>query len=129
MGRTRPGRVELTRVKPGKTTRRRHKAVLKAAKGYRASRSRRFRAAKEAVTHSMAYATAHRRLKKRQMRSLSIIRINAAAHANGMNYSTLMHGLKQAGVDLDRKSLSELAVREPAAFAEVVSTAKAAAGA
>lgn len=76
--------------------------------------------------HSMAYATAHRRLKKRQTRSLAIIRINAAAHANGMTYSTFMHGLKQAGVDLDRKSLSELAIREPAAFTEVVNTAKAA---
>lgn len=76
--------------------------------------------------HSMAYATAHRRLKKRQTRSLAIIRINAAAHANGMTYSTLMHGLKQAGVDLDRKSLSELAIREPAAFSEVVDTAKSA---
>jgi large subunit ribosomal protein L20 len=76
--------------------------------------------------HSMAYATAHRRLKKRQSRSLAIIRINAAASANGMNYSTFMHGLKQAGVDLDRKSLSELAIREPAAFAQVVNEAKAA---
>ncbi len=114
----------MTRVKTGKTTRRRHKAVLKAASGYRASRSRRFRAAKEAVMHSMAYATAHRRLKKRQTRSLAIIRINAAAHANGMTYSTFMHGLKKAGVDLDRKSLSELAIREPAAFTEVVNTAK-----
>lgn len=116
----------MTRVKPGKTTRRRHKAVLKAASGYRASRSRRFRVAKEAVMHSMAYATAHRRLKKRQARSLAIIRINAAATANGMSYSKFMHGLKQAGVELDRKTLSELAIREPDAFAEVVDTAKAA---
>ena len=119
----------MTRVKPGKTTRRRHKAILKAASGYRASRSRRFRVAKEAVTHSMAYATAHRRLKKRQARSLAIIRINAAANANGMNYSSFIHGLKEAGVDLDRKSLSELAIREPDAFAEVVGVAKAAVGA
>ncbi len=99
---------------------------MKAASGYRASRSRRFKVAKEAVMHSMAYATAHRRLKKRQARSLAIIRINAAATANGMSYSTFIHGLKQAGVELDRKSLSELAVREPAAFTEVVNTAKAA---
>lgn len=119
----------MTRVKPGKTTRRRHKAILKAASGYAASRSRRFRVAKEAVTHSMAYATAHRRLKKRQSRSLAILRINAAAHANGTTYSRLMHGLKEAGVDLDRKSLAELAIREPGAFAEVANTAKAAAGA
>lgn len=74
----------------------------------------------------MAYATAHRRLKKRQSRSLAIIRINAAATANGMSYSTFIHGLKQAGVDLDRKSLSELAIREPAAFTQVVNAAKAA---
>lgn len=116
----------MARVKPGKTTRRRHKAVLKAASGYRASRSRRYRVAKEAVMHSMDYATAHRRLKKRQSRALAIIRINAAASANGMSYSTFIHGLKQAGVDLDRKSLSELAIREPAAFAQVVGAAKAA---
>ena len=76
--------------------------------------------------HSMDYATAHRRLKKRQSRALAIIRINAAASANGMSYSTFIHGLKQAGVDLDRKSLSELAIREPAAFAQVVGAAKAA---
>jgi large subunit ribosomal protein L20 len=116
----------LARVKPGKTTRRRHKAVLAAASGYRASRSRRYKVAKEAIYHSMAYATAHRRLKKRQSRSLAIIRINAAATANGMSYSTFIHGLKQAGVDLDRKSLSELAIREPAAFTQVVNAAKAA---
>ena len=119
----------MARVKPGKTTRRRHKAVLKAASGYHAARSRRYKVAKEAVLHSMVYATAHRRLKKRQNRSLAILRINAAATANGMSYSTFIHGLRQAGIGLDRKSLSELAVREPAAFAEVVSSAKAAAGA
>jgi large subunit ribosomal protein L20 len=79
--------------------------------------------------HSMAYATAHRRLKKRQSRALAIIRINAAASANGMSYSTFIHGLKQAGVELDRKSLSELAIREPVAFAQVVDTAKVAVGA
>jgi large subunit ribosomal protein L20 len=119
----------LARIKPGKTTRRRHKAVLKAASGYHASRSRRYKVAKEAVLHAMDYATAHRRLKKRQNRSLAILRINAASTANGMSYSRLMHGLRQAGIGLDRKSLSELAVREPAAFAEVVGSAKAAAGA
>ena len=79
--------------------------------------------------HSMAYATAHRRLKKRQSRALAIIRINAAASANGMSYSTFIHGLKQASVDLDRKSLSQLAISEPAAFAQIVGTAKAAVGA
>ena len=119
----------MARVKSGKTTRRRHKAILAATKGYRASRSRRYKVAKEQLLHSMAYATAHRRLRKRQNRSLAILRINAAAAANGMNYSSLMHGLKIAGVELDRKSLSELAIREPAAFAEVAGAAKAAAGA
>lgn len=79
--------------------------------------------------HSMDYATAHRRLKKRQARALAIIRINAAASANGMSYSTFIHGLKQASVDLDRKSLSELAIREPGAFAQIVGTARAAIGA
>lgn len=119
----------MARVKPGKTTRRRHKSVLKSASGYGASRSRRYKVAKEAVLHSMVYATMHRRLKKRQNRSLAITRINAAATANGISYSVLMHGLKTAGVDLDRQSLSELAIREPDAFAEVVGTAKAAVGA
>ena len=116
----------MVRVKAGKVTRRRHKAVLKAVKGHRAARSRRFRVAKESLLHAQAYATAHRRLKKRQMRSLAIIRINAAARANGLNYSKLMTGLKRAGVELDRKSLSELAIREPDAFAEVAGTARAA---
>jgi len=76
----------------------------------------------------MSYATAHRRLKKRQNRSLAIIRINAAVSASGLSYSRFIHGLKEAGVELDRQSLSELAIREPEAFAEVVDTAKAAIG-
>ena len=77
----------------------------------------------------MAYATEHRREKKREMRSLAILRINAAARENGMTYRQLIHGLKVAGVGLDRKSLAELAVREPAAFGQVLTTAKAALGA
>ena len=116
----------MARVKTSKTTRRRHKAILKAAKGYRAARSRRFRVAKEAVIHSLAYASAHRRLKKRQNRALAVTRINAAATATGMSYSTFIHGLKLAGVELDRKSLAELAIREPEAFVEVANAAKAA---
>lgn len=74
----------------------------------------------------MDYATRHRRLKKRQNRSLAILRINAAARVNGMTYSTLMNGLKKAGIELDRKSLAELAIRQPSAFSDVVKSAKAA---
>lgn len=74
----------------------------------------------------MDYATRHRRLKKRQNRSLAILRINAAARINGMTYSTLMNGLKKAGIELDRKSLAELAIRQPSAFSDVVKSAKAA---
>ena len=74
----------------------------------------------------MDYATRHRRLKKRQNRSLAILRINAAARVNGMTYSTLMNGLKKAGIELDRKSLAELAIRQPSAFSAVVESAKAA---
>ena len=116
----------MPRVKTGTTRRRRHKAVLRAAKGHRAARSTRYRVAKESVLHAMAYATRHRKLKKRQERSLAITRINAAIRQHGLSYSQFMHGLTKAGVDLDRKSLAELAVREPVAFANVAATARAA---
>ena len=116
----------MPRVKTGKTRRRRHKAVLRAAKGHRAARSTRYRVAKESVIHAMTYATKHRKLKKRQARSLAITRINAATRQHGISYSQLMHGMKQAGIALDRKSLAELAIREPAAFAHVAATARAA---
>ncbi|MBN4064461.1 50S ribosomal protein L20 [Dehalococcoides mccartyi] len=116
----------MARVKAGKTTRRRHKAVLKLTRGHRASRSRRFRVARESLTHAQAYSTAHRRLKKRTNRSLQIVRINAAARALGINYANLIHGLALAGIELDRKSLADLAVREPEGFVEVVKTAQAA---
>ena len=116
----------MARVKTGKTTRRRHKSVLDAAKGYRASRSRRFRTAKEAMIHSLVYSSAHRRLKKRQNRALAITRINAAVTANGLSYSKFIHGAKEAGIELDRKSLAELAIRQPDAFVKVVSVARSA---
>jgi large subunit ribosomal protein L20 len=116
----------LARIKAGKTTRRRHKAVLAATKGHRASRSRRYRVARESLTHAQAYSTAHRRLKKRTNRSLQIVRINAAARAHGINYASLIHGISLAGIELDRKSLSELAIREPEGFGEVVKSAQAA---
>ena len=114
----------MTRIKGGITTRRRHKAVLNAVKGHRGSRNRRYRVARESLTHALAYATAHRKLKKRQNRSLQIIRINAAARINGISYSSLINGMKTSGIELDRKSLSDLAVFEPDAFSEVVSLVK-----
>ena len=116
----------MARVKAGKTTRRRHKAVLKATRGHRASRSNRFRVARESLTHAQAYSTAHRRLKKRTNRSLQIVRINAAARALGINYASLIHGMTLAGIELDRKSLADLAVREPDDFTEIVKLAQAA---
>ena len=113
-------------VVPGRA---RRKKVLKTAKGGFSGRSKLYKTALQTQQRAGQFAYEHRRLKKRQNRSLAILRINAASTANGMSYSRLMHGLRQAGIGLDRKSLSELAVREPAAFAEVVGSAKAAAGA
>ncbi len=119
----------MTRVTSGPHTRQRHKRVLKAVRGHRGSRNKRYRLAKESLLHALAYSTIGRKLKKRENRSLAIIRINAAARENGMTYNELIHGLKLANVSLDRKSLSDLAVREPSAFSEVVQTAKTAVGA
>lgn len=114
----------MARIKCAKTTRARRKAVLKAAKGYWGAKSKHFKMAKQAVMKSGNYAFAGRKMKKRDFRALWITRISAAAKANGMNYSTFMHGLKQAGVTLNRKMLSELAVNDKAAFASLVETAK-----
>ncbi len=116
----------MPRVKAGTTRRRRHKAIVDAAKGHRGSRNRRYRLAKESMLHALDYATRHRKLKKRQSRALAITRINAAARDHGISYSNLIHGLNQARVTIDRKSLAELAIRQPAAFTKVVETAKAA---
>jgi large subunit ribosomal protein L20 len=114
----------MARVKGGFVTRRRHKKVLKMARGYRGMRSVRFRNAKEQVTHSLLYATQHRKRKKRDFRRLWIQRINAAARLNGLSYSRLIHGLKLAGIDLDRKVLADMAVRDPGAFTAVATAAK-----
>lgn len=112
------------RVKRGVTARARHKKILKLAKGMQHNRTRSFRLAKQAVIRALQYAYRDRRNKKRDLRSLWITRINAAARENGTTYARLMAGLKKANVELDRKSLAELAAREPAAFAAVVKNAK-----
>ena len=116
----------MARVKTGFTRRRRHRAVLKAVKGHRASRSKRYRVARESLIHALAYATTHRRLRKRDMRSLWIVRINAAARQHGLTYGRLVHGLKLADVEVNRKLLADLSVREPEAFASIAETASAA---
>ena len=116
----------MARIKGAVTTRKRRNKVLKAAKGYWGSKSKHFKMAKQAVMKSGNYAFAGRKLKKRDFRRLWIARINAQAKANGMNYSTFMHGLKVAGIDLNRKMLAEIAVADKSAFAELVNKAKAA---
>ncbi len=98
----------------------RRKAVMKAVRGHKSARRRRYRTAKESLLHAMDYATKHRRLKKRQMRSLAVIRINAAARRNGTSYSEFMHGLRTASVEIDRRSLSEMAIYDHEAFTETV---------
>ncbi len=116
----------MARVKGAMMTRKRRNKVLKAAKGYWGSKSKHFKMAKQAVMKSGNYAYIGRKQKKREFRSLWITRISAQAKVNGMNYSTLMHGLKAAGVDLNRKMLSEIAVSDKEAFAALCETAKAA---
>ncbi|MBR6529864.1 MAG: 50S ribosomal protein L20 [Clostridia bacterium] len=116
----------MARIKGAVTTRARRKKVLKAAKGYWGAKSRHFKMAKQQVMKSGNYAFTGRKLKKRDFRRLWITRISAACKANGMNYSTFMNGLKKAGVDLNRKMLSEIAVADKEAFAALVATAKAA---
>jgi len=107
-------------------TRKRRKKVLKLAKGYFGAKSRLFRVAKEAVMKSGQYAYIGRKQKKRNFRQLWITRISAGCRANGVNYSTFMNGLKKAGVELNRKMLSEIAIADPAAFTALVERAKAA---
>ena len=116
----------MARIKGAMMTRKRRNKILKAAKGYWGAKSKHFKMAKQAVLKSGNYAFAGRKMKKRDFRSLWITRISAAAKANGMNYSTFMHGLKKAGIDLNRKMLAELAVNDKAAFAALVEQAKAA---
>ena len=112
------------RVKGGPATRNRRKKILKLAKGYYGSKHRLFRTAKEQVVHSLYYAFRDRKATKRNFRKLWIVRINAAANQCGINYSTLMHGLKLANINVNRKMLSELAIADDAAFAQLVETAK-----
>lgn len=116
----------MARVKRGVQARRRHKKILKQAKGYYGARSRVFRVAKQAVTKAGQYAYRDRRQRKRQFRALWITRINAASRANGLSYSRLISGLKKAGIALDRRVLADLAVYDKDAFAVVVDKAKAA---
>ena len=114
----------MARVKGAMMTRKRRNKTLKMAKGYWGARSKHFRVANEAVMKSLTYAYVGRKLKKRDFRSLWITRISAACKMNGMNYSTFMHGLKMANIQINRKMLAELAVNDKAAFAQLVETAK-----
>ena len=116
----------MARVKGAMMTRKRRNKVLKAAKGYWGAKSKHFKMAKQAILKSGNYAFAGRKMKKRDFRSLWITRISAAAKINGMNYSTLMHGLKKAGINLNRKMLSEIAIADAEAFAALAAKAKAA---
>lgn len=116
----------MARVKRGVTARARHKKVLKAAKGYYGARSRTYRVAVQAVTKAGQYAYRDRRQKKRQFRELWIVRINAAARQHDLSYSKFMNGLKLAGIEIDRKVLSDLAINDKATFAAIAEKAKAA---
>ena len=116
----------MARVKGAMMTRKRRNKVLKAAKGYWGSKSKHFKMAKQAVMKSGNYAYIGRKQKKRDFRALWITRISAQAKVNGMNYSTFMHGLKKAGIDLNRKMLSEIAISDKEAFAALCAQAKAA---
>ena len=114
----------MARVKRGVAAHKRHRKVLAQVKGHYSSNNRLYKRAHESMMRSLMYAYRDRRTRKRDMRRLWIIRINAAARLNGMPYSRFMNGLKLAGVAVDRKMLADLAVREPAAFAAIVETAK-----
>ena len=114
----------MPRVKRGVTAKKRHKKVLKQAKGYYGARSRVYRVAKQAVIKAGQYAYRDRRQRKRQFRALWIARINAAARINGVSYSRLIAGLKKASIEIDRKMLADLAVQEKAAFAAIAEKAK-----
>lgn len=115
----------MARVKRGVIARRRHKKILKQAKGYYGARSRVFRVAKQAVIKAGQYAYRDRRQRKRQFRQLWIARINAGARVNGLSYSKFINGLKKASIEIDRKILADLAVHEKSAFSALVEKAKA----
>lgn len=114
----------MARIKRGVSTRRRHKKIMKLAKGYHGSRSKTFRVANQAVMRAWQYAYAHRRLRKRDFRKLWIARINAACRQNEMSYSTFIYGLKVAGIEINRKMLADLAINDEKAFADLVQLAK-----
>jgi len=114
----------MPRAKRGNKRLERRKKILKLAKGYRGTKSKLYRSAKESVERGLNFAYTGRKLKKRDFRSLWIVRIGAAARLNGMNYSQLMHGLKLAGLEFDRKVLADLAVNQPDAFKEITEKAK-----
>jgi large subunit ribosomal protein L20 len=116
----------MPRVKTGVVRRRRHKKILKLAKGFYQGRRKHFRKAKEQLERSMMYAFRDRKQKKRDFRKLWIVRINAATRLNGMNYSTFMNGLKKAGITLDRKILADMAMNDAAAFTALAEASKAA---
>ncbi len=115
----------MARIKGAKATRKRHKRILKLAKGFRGAQGKQFRIANQAVMRSLAYAYVGRKNRKRDFRRLWITRISAACKMNDMNYSRFMNGLKKAGITMNRKLLSELAIHDSEAFAKLVETAKA----
>ncbi|MBQ8807673.1 MAG: 50S ribosomal protein L20 [Clostridia bacterium] len=114
----------MARVKGALSTRKRHKKILKLAKGYRGAKSKLYRIANQAVMKSLSYSYVGRKLKKRDFRSLWITRISAACKMNDINYSRFMNGLKKANIEINRKMLSEIAINDPAAFTQLVETAK-----
>jgi len=114
----------MARVKRGVTAHRRHKRLLNAAEGRKGTRSRLVKPAREALLHALAYATRDRKVRKRDMRQLWIIRINAAARAHGVTYREFVSGLKRAEVVLDRKTLADIAVRDDATFGRIVEVAR-----
>lgn len=116
----------MARVKGAMRTRARHKKILKLAKGYRGAKSKLYKTANQAVMKSLVYAYRDRKAKKREFRQLWIARINAATRANGMSYSKFMNGLKQKGIEINRKMLSEIAIHDAAAFTALCEKAKAA---
>ena len=115
----------MARVKRGVAAHKRHKRLLKAAEGRRGTRSKLIKPAREALLHAMAYSYVGRKQRKRQLRALWVVRLNAAARQNGMTYGPFIHGLKKAGVVIDRKILADICVRDAATFARIAEVAQA----
>ena len=114
----------MTRIKRGVAKRKRHKKILKMTKGHQGGRHSLFKQANESMLHAYSYAFAHRRERKGDMRKLWNIKINAAARANGLNYSNFIRGLRLAGIEVNRKMLADIAMQDPDGFAQIVETAK-----